>query len=164
MQNEITNEEFTPDTTPLGNSTEALLENGEEKRYEKAMEILNEYMHSMATGEDIEPIIIARQNGKLFVERCEKDEAGNLTLPQIETLTHADLRRKNKLVKRIVQKIAPRLLADIENVTFIALMRKDENKLVQALKSINKCAPEKIRIENRLGCIWVVVGNYEFVL
>lgn len=150
----------------MGNSTEALVNTSfsAEVRKEKAVEILSSMMKNVSEGtiDKIKPFIIASNDGKLIVEECVVNEQGEITLPEIKVNTQDDIKRKSKFVKRIVNQISPVLHADIDNVTYIALMRKDEEKLTKMLNELNK--GKKPKLENRVGCIYLVIGDYEIVI
>lgn len=154
------------DDTPLGTSTEAIVNTdfSVAVRKEKSIEILNRMLRSIMEGDgNIRPFVIGSKDGNIVVEECIVKEDGSVELPDIKVNTPEDIREKSKFIRRILKEISPVLKAEIENVTYVALMRKDSYKLNSMLKGL-KDKKIKPRLENRAGCIWLVVGEEEFVL
>lgn len=149
-----------------GNSTEAIVNTdfSINVQKERTIEIMGSLLKSISEGnvDSIKPMVIAVKDGNLIVENCKVDDEGNISLPEIKVNSKKDIAKKSKYVRRIVKEITPVLHAEIENVSFIALMRKDTDKLDEILSELQKGT--KPRLENRVGCIWLIVGDYEFVL
>lgn len=132
-------------------------------RREKSIEILMDTMKKITNGEDIVPVVIGSIDGKIVVEECNVDQSGNISLPQLKTLSEEELKEKSKFVRRILTKISPVLQAEIENVTYVALMRKDKDKLDKVMKALKK-PNTKVKVENKAGCIWLTIDDYSFVI
>lgn len=150
----------------VGTSTDVLLNTDYslEVAKEKTIEILTSFARLLQQGQtEITPFVIGMTNGVPIVQQLTVNEDGSLSLPEMKVNAPEDLKRKSKLVRRILKGITPVLQAEIENITYVALMRKDEQKLNETLISLkeSKVTP---RLENRAGCIWVIVGQYEFVI
>jgi hypothetical protein len=76
-----------------------------------------------------------------------------------------DIEIKSKFIRKIMKDISPILRAEIENVTYVALMRKDSEKLEGMMRALkNKKKKTKVKIENRAGCIWLIIEDFEVVL
>ena len=149
-----------------GVSTEALVESdfSIHTRKEKSVEILQGMMQKLISGNsDITPFVIGSVDGNIVAEECEINDDGSIQLPEITVNTPMDLKNKSKVVRRIVDKIAPVLKAEIESVTYIALMRKDAKKLADIMEAL-KDEGIPVKVENRAGCIWLIIGGYEFVI
>lgn len=72
---------------------------------------------------------------------------------------------KSKFVRKILKDIAPILRAEIENVTYLALMRKDAKKLEGMMRALrNKKKKTRVKVENRAGCIWLIIDEFEIVI
>lgn len=151
--------------SPLGTSSEALsnVDFSFSASKEKSIELLNGMIKDMMLGKDVQPFIIGAKNGIPVVQQLEIDEDGMLILPKIQVRNKEDILAKSKVVKRILEHIAPVLKAEIENVTYVALMRKDVDKLKDIMVNVGtKNLP--VKVENRVGCIWLIIGDYEFVI
>jgi hypothetical protein len=152
-----------------GRSIEAILNNQQnpEAKKEEAVEVIYKMLQSIVEGKDIVPFILGVENGKPIAQRCEVNEQGILVLPEMKLQTASDIKKKQTVVTRILEKIKPVLHADIDNVTFIALMRKDEEKLRKVMEALKK-KKGKASLKNRVGCIWLVIetedGTEEFLL
>lgn len=155
-----------PSVGVKGTSTEALINTqfSAASKKERMIEVLGSFMKNFSTGSlnDIKPILIGCKDGEIIIEECTIDKDGNLNLPQIRVNTKADLEKKSKFVRRILSEITTVLHSEIDSVTFIALMRKDTNKLEEMLRELKKGSG--VKLENRVGCIWLIVGDYEVVL
>src|SRR5690606_27546049 len=101
-------------------------------------------------------------DGNLIVEKCTVDENGKISIPEISVNTADDIKAKSKFVRKIMKEISPVLHADIDNVTYTALMRKDSEKLQKMMLQVK--SGTKAKLENRVGCIWLVIGDYEVVI
>lgn len=148
-----------------GNSKEAIVKGqfNVEVQKEKSIEYLTTLISQLAKGSnDIEPIVIGTKDGKIIVEKCIVDEFGSISLPELKLNSKQDIENKSKFVRKILKKISPVIHSEIDNVTFIALMRKDLDKLNLMLEQINKGVTPKL--ENRVGCIWLIVGELEFII
>ncbi len=149
-----------------GTSTDALLNTqfNPASKKEKMVELLGSLMSNVASGKynDIKPILIGCKDGEIIIEECTVDANGNLNLPKVKVNTKDDLTKKSKFVRRILAEITTVLHADIDSVTFIALMRKDTEKLESMMKELKGGTTAKL--ENRVGCIWLIIGEYEVVL
>lgn len=104
------------DTTPLGTSTEAIV-NGDFSiavRKEKGAEILNRMLRTIIEGDgNIKPFVIGSKDGNIVVEECIVKEDGSIELPEIKVNTKQDIRDKSKFVRRILKEISPVLKAEI---------------------------------------------------
>jgi hypothetical protein len=159
------NNKLEKDKTPLGTSSDAItnVDFSFSASKEKSIELLNGMIKDMMSGKDVQPFIIGAKNGLPVVQQLEIDEDGFLILPKIQVRNKEDILAKSKTVKRILEHIAPVLKAEIENVTYVALMRKDVTKLKEIMLNVrDKSLP--VKVENRVGCIWLVIGDYEFVI
>ncbi len=157
------------DKETLGTSTEALINSdfSLSVRKEKSVEILTRMMKSISEGNpNITPFVIASVEGNLIVEECIVNDDGTIQLPELKVNTQDELKAKSKFVRKILKEISPILKAEIENVTYVALMRKDSNKLKKMMKELKnpKTSKTPVKLENRAGCIWLIVGDEEFVL
>ena len=160
--------EITIHEAPIGESTEALVNTdfSVAVRKEKAEEILMEMISKISQGkeQEIKPFVIACKDGKLIVEKCiVNEEDGSISLPEIKMNSKSDIEQKSKFVRRIMKDVSPILKADIENVTYVALMRKDEKKLMELFKHLKK-GKSKPRLQNRAGCIWLIIDDFEFII
>jgi len=155
-----------PSKEPKGTSTEALINTNFSVagQKEKGIELLGSFVNLMSSGDinKIQPMIIAVKDGQLIVEKVIVDEHGKISLPELTLNTREDLDKKSKFVRKILKTISPVLQAEIDNVTYVALMRKDQEKLQNMFEAIQ--TGTKPKLENRLGCIWLIVGDYEIVL
>lgn len=145
------------------NTSEILISNDHpELKKERMLEAVMKMVKELQTGQDVTPVVIGRINNEAVVIPLEVGEDGNYRIPEIKTTPKIDLQVKSKLVNRIVEKVSPVIKAQIDGVTYMALMRKDMDLLKAMLEGVNSNAP--IRIENRVGCIWLIVGETEFVI
>lgn len=65
----------------------------------------------------IKPFVIAVSKGKPKVVQLEKNKSGHYVLPVIKNISTNDLKKKRKVVDKIMKKISPVLISDIEKVT-----------------------------------------------
>ncbi|MFN8359327.1 MAG: hypothetical protein U0264_05370 [Candidatus Kapaibacterium sp.] len=155
-----------PDTGIDGKSTEALVspQSSAAVNKERLIESLAPLLNNIMNGDldKIQPMVIGVKDGQIIAENCIVDKDGHISLPEISVNTKDDLEKKSKFIRRILTKITPVLHTDIENVTFIALMRKDTAKLKKMMDALQK--GETPKLQNRVGCIWLVVGDFEVVL
>lgn len=149
-----------------GNSQEAIVNTNFNVAVgkEKLIEMFGSLVAKIQTGnlDGITPMVIGVKDGNIVAENCIVDENGNISLPDIKVNSKQDVAAKSKFVRRILKEISPVLHADIDNVTYVALMRKDAEKLNEMMISIKNGA--KAKLENRVGCIWLIVGDYEIVI
>lgn len=131
---------------------------------EKVVEIFGSLLQKLQSGniDTITPFVIGVKDGNLVVENCKVDENGKISLPEIKVNSKSDIEEKSKFVRKILKEISPVLHADIDNVAYVALMRKDADKLQNMFIEIKNGA--KAKLENRVGCIWLIVGDYEVVI
>lgn len=148
------------------NSTDVLINphTNSSVRSERLVEVLGSLVQKVMSGnlDGINPMVIGVKDGKMIVEDCLVDKEGNVSLPPIRVNSIQDIKLKSKFVRKLLSVITPVLHADIENVTFMALMRKDSDKLKQMMDELSNGVQPKL--ENRVGCIWLVIGNYEVIL
>lgn len=158
---------MTTDNTknPLGTSSEAIIESdfSVHANKEKSMEILMNMINQINSGGDVTPFIIGVKDGKPMVQELKVEEDGTLVLPKIKMNSRDEVASKSRAVRRILKQIAPILKAEIENVTYVALMRKDTDKLREIMSNLKK-KKSNIKIENRIGCIWLIIDEFEFVI
>lgn len=155
------------DKPPLGTSTEAIVnsEFSVSVRKEKSIELLTNMITKVSNGDDVVPFVIACKNGKIIAEQCIVNPDGSIALPDIRVNTKQDINSKSKFVRKILKEISPVLKAEIENVTYVALMRKDADKLESMMLALrNKGKNTKVKIENRAGCIWLIVDEFQVVI
>jgi len=128
--------------------------------------MLNGFVQVVSQGKgDVKPFILAYQDGNLIAQECIVNENGTLGLPDIKMNTKQDIETKSKFVRKILKDISPVLRAEIENVTYVALMRKDADKLEGMMRALrNKKKKTKVKVENRAGCIWLVIDEFEVIL
>lgn len=131
-------------------------------RQEKTIEQLNGFLTSIAKGNDCDPFILGIVDGKPMVEKLIRKKDGTFVLPQLGYLSDEDVKKKNKVVKAILKKIEPTLIADIGKVTYVALMRKDAEDLRQIVEGLAK--NKDIKLKNKAGCIYLCIGDKEMVI
>ncbi len=152
----------------MGTSTEAIVnpDLSPAVKREKALEMLTEFVKIVSQGTgDVKPFVLAYQGGNLIAQECTVDENGILGLPEIKMNTKRDIEVKSKFVRKILKDISPVLRAEIENVTYVALMRKDADKLQGMMTALrNKKKKTKVKVENRAGCIWLIIDEFEVIL
>jgi len=152
----------------MGNSTEAIINSNFSLMVskEKATEMLMSLVTAVSEGKgDVKPFVLAVKDGNILAQECTVDEHGIIGLPDIKMNSKRDIEMKSKFVRKILKEITPVLRAEIENVTYVALMRKDADKLegmMTALKTKKK--KTKVRVENRAGCIWLIIDEFEVIL
>lgn len=131
---------------------------------ERVIEVFGSLLQKMQSGnlDSLQPMVIGVKDGNIIVENCKVDENGNISLPDIKVNTKKDIEQKSKFIRKILKEISPVLHADIDNVAYVALMRKDADKLQNMMLEVKQGT--KAKLENRVGCIWLVVGDYEIVL
>ena len=154
------------DETPLGNSKEVIVHGDFSKavQKERSLELLNKLMKTILEGDgNITPFVIGMKDGQIVAEECIVAPDGTIQLPELKVNTKEDIEQKSKFIRKILKEISPVLKAEIENVTYIALMRKDSKKLEKIMR-MAKDKKIKPRLENRAGCIWLVVGDEEVVI
>lgn len=160
------NDEFT--TGIPGDSTKALRENSPELAAEQSKEAIVSLMNNIMQNKEVDPFIIAINNGKPLIIKCKRAADGTIIIPELKLITDEDLENKSKAVRRIIDRITPVLQADIENVTYMALMRKDSDTLTEVMQQLTNPDPNKPkpqpRLQNRLGCIWLIIGDHEFII
>lgn len=134
--------------------------------HEQGIELLSTAFNQFAKGEEIEPIVLGSVNGVMVVKRAAKDANGNYTFPTLGgTLSASERLRKKEIVAKIMERITPVLQAQIADVTYIALQRKDIALLEDIESIIEESNSENVKLVNRLGCIFVQFGNgQEFVI
>jgi len=149
-----------------GNSQEAIVNTNFNVAVgkEKLIEMFGSLVAKLQTGnlDGITPMVIGVKDGNIVAENCIVDENGNISLPDIKVNSKQDVATKSKFVRKILKEISPILHADIDNVTYVALMRKDAEKLQNMMIELKNGA--KAKLENRVGCIWLIVGDYEMVI
>jgi hypothetical protein len=152
----------------MGNSTEAIVNPSLSPIVSKelAIEMLSNLTRSIIDGKgDVKPFILACKDGQILAQECTVDENGIIGLPDIKMNSKRDIEIKSKFVRKIMEGISPILRAEIENVTYVALMRKDAKKLEGMMRALKeKKKKTKIRVENRAGCIWLIIDEFEVVL
>ncbi|MFA6066855.1 MAG: hypothetical protein WC707_06765 [Candidatus Babeliaceae bacterium] len=148
----------------VGTSTDVLVNTATnpETRREKAVEIITNMMKSIANNKDVKPFVIAAQDGVITIEECIVGESGMLELPEIKMNTPNDIKLKSRAVRRILKQITPVLQSEIGNITYVALMRKDWAKLHEITLRLKK--KPKMKLENRAGCIFLIIDEFEFVI
>ena len=152
----------------MGNSSEAIINSNFSLAVsrEKATEMLMSIVKSVSEGKgDVKPFVLAVMDGNILAQECAVDENGIIGLPDIKMNSKKDIEMKSKFVRKILKEITPVLRAEIENVTYVALMRKDADRLegmMTALKTKKK--KTKVRVENRAGCIWLIIDEFEVIL
>lgn len=149
-----------------GNSTDAIVNTNFNvaAQKEKVIELFGSMLQKMQTVnlDSLQPMVIGVKDGTIIVENCIVDADGKISLPEIRVNTKEDIQKKSKFVRKILKEISPVLHADIDNVAYVALMRKDAEKLQNMMIEVKNGT--KAKLENRVGCIWLVVGDYEIVL
>lgn len=161
-----TNQDGEGDKTPLGNSKEVIVSGdfSAAVRKERSMELLNKMTKALLSGDgNFVPFVIASKDGEVIAEELIVNPDGTVQLPELKLNTKEDIEQKSKFIRKILKEISPVLRAEIENVTYIALMRKDSKKLEKIMR-MAKDKKIKPRLENRAGCIWLVVGDEEVVI
>lgn len=152
----------------MGNSIEAIVNSNLSMAVskEKALEFLTQLTQSLLDGnKDIKPFILAVKDGNVLAQECDVDEDGVIKIPDIKMNSKKDIEAKSKFVRKILKEISPVLKAEIENVTYVALMRKDAEKLEGMMRALrDKKKNTKIKVENRAGCIWLVIDEFEVIL
>jgi uncharacterized Zn finger protein (UPF0148 family) len=152
----------------MGNSKEAIVgaDFSLATSKERAIEMLTKMTQSLINGDgNIKPFILASKDGNILCQECEVDEDGLIKLPEIKVNSKRDIETKSKFVRKILKEINPVLKAEIENVTYVALMRKDAKKLEGMMRALrDKKKNTKIKVENRAGCIWLIIDEFEVVL
>lgn len=147
-----------------GNEPLALQGTEPEHRFEQTKESISKLMSEIIAGKkDISPYIITVINNKPIIQKLHIDGNGKIQIPDLLYPTKTDIDRKKKIVRAILDKITPVLHADIENVTYTALLRKDEVDLIKCIEELEN-KEQKPRLQNRVGCIFLIVGDYEFML
>lgn len=149
-----------------GCSTAALRSNNAPANLaEMSLESLIDFSNKLMKGEDISPHVIQVSDGKPVLVKLEADENGIFQLPEIRQISDQEFATKKKLVKKIIEHIGPTIKADIESITYIALLRKDESKLRDIVEKFKGPDKPKYKLENRVGCIWIVFEDgWEFVI
>jgi hypothetical protein len=152
----------------MGNSREAIVNQSLSPivSKESAIEMLTNLARSITDGKgDVKPFLLACKDGQILAQECTVDEDGIIGLPNIKMNSKRDIEMKSKFVRKIMKDIEPVLRAEIGSVTYVALMRKDSNKLESMMRALkNKKKKTKVKVENRAGCIWLIIEDFEVVL
>lgn len=145
--------------SPDGKSTEVLINTDFSLavQKEKSIELLKNMLNSIATGEDIVPFVIGVKHGLPIALECKVNEDGSISLPEMKITTRQELKQKTRTVNKILKQIAPVLRAQIEGVTYVALMRKDVDKLNKIMHALRE--GKSVKIKNNAGCIFLVIDE-----
>lgn len=126
---------------------------------ERAAKVMRDMFDKLAAGDDMPLIVLGKDNGKMVIEQLEIKD-GAWQLPELKHISLDDIQEKEKLARKISKQVNPVLKRDIQNVTYVALLRKPL-KTLQRLR--DKLALGKIRrrtkITNRVGCIFLEVED-----
>jgi len=125
----------------MGNSKEAIVNTALSlaTSKERAIEMLAQMTKSLISGDgNIKPFLLASKDGDILCQECEVDDDGVIKLPEIKVNSKRDIEAKSKFVRKILKEINPVLKAEIENVTYVALMRKDAKKLEGMMRALRE--------------------------
>ena len=118
---------------------------------------LKQMIDSIGRNEDFRPIVFGKNKGEFFVFNLE-EKNGKYIIPKIEANTQEDNEIKEELSKQIMKKIRKTLKRDIQEVTKIALLRKEIKELKDFNDELRK-KEFKPKLTNRVGSIFLDIGN-----
>ena len=117
-------------------------------------------LNNILSGNPLEnPIVLGTRNGKPFFKevKIEPGEDGRAYIEDFKPKKD-DLKKRQRMAEKIIEKIQPVLRKDIGTVAYMALTRKPLNHLKNMYREIKKDA-KNVKLSNRVGCIFLEVGD-----